>query len=139
MGMGCSSFFAAMGRPDDLSVVRRGATREEVEDELGSPKSERETPQGVEATYRVRVGPGGSPLGNAAEVAGVFAQAGPIVATDGEVGLFLRLILAVPVAVGTDLVLSAREVSRIAKNKRDLIVRYDESGRVASFSGPDRK
>ena len=66
---GCSAIIAAAGRPDDLSVVRRGALRDDVEHELGRPSRERAAGHGIEATYKVRVGPGGSPSANAGAVA----------------------------------------------------------------------
>jgi len=137
---GCSSVIAAFGQPDDLTVVYRGATRDEVEAELGRPRSVRETPHGLQVTYRVRVGERGSPAENAAAVASVFGQSGGVVvSTGGEIGGFLGLLVAVPAAIGTDLVLSTREITRIAKNKRNLTVYYDASGRVIDFTGPTRR
>lgn len=136
---GCSSVVAAFGQPDDLTVLYRGASRDEVESELGRPRSTRETPLGLQATYRVRVGERGSPAENAATVAGVFGQTGVVVTAGGELGGLLGLLVAVPAAIGTDLVLTTREISRIAGNKRNLTVYYDETGRVIDFTGPTRR
>jgi len=136
---GCSSVIAAFGQPDDLTVLYRGASRDEVEAELGRPRTTRDTPHGLQVTYRVRVGERGSPVENAATVAGVFGQSGVVVTAGGELGGLLGLLVAVPAAIGTDLVLTTREISRIAGNKRNLTVYYDEAGRVIDFTGPARR
>jgi hypothetical protein len=133
---GCSAIIAAAGRPDDLSVVRDGASREEVEDELGRPSRERAHGNGIEATYKVRVGPGGSPSANAGAVARAGLDTFESVTADvhirdakvvtGAVGA----VFAVPAMLGTDVVLSVRELVRIARRKRKLVVSYDADHRV---------
>lgn len=138
MAGGCSSVFAAVGRPTDLTVLREGASRDEVECELGRPRSERLMDQGVAATYRVRVGQRHSPAENAAAVVGATAQAvqstGPT-RFDTVVGVFVAL----PTFVLTDIILSTREISRIARGRRELTVYYDDDGYVLRFTDPVRR
>jgi hypothetical protein len=135
---GCSSLFAVVGRPTDLSVLRRGATREEVECEFGPPRSERLMDRGVAATYRVRVGDRRSPFENAATVVGRAAQ---VVSSSGttQYDMFVGVVLAVPTAIVTDIILSTREVSRIAGGRRELTVYYDDAGYVLRFTEPVKR
>jgi hypothetical protein len=135
---GCSSFLAALGPPTDLSVLRRGASREEVEDELGRPRSERMLENGVAATYRVRVGERRSPIENAATCVGRAAQAVETAGTT-RFDTFFGILAAVPTLIVTDVVLSTREVSRIARGRRELTVYYDDSGSVLRFTDPSRR
>jgi hypothetical protein len=135
---GCSSFFAAMGRPTDLTVLRKGASREEIEVELGRPRSERLMDDGVAATYRVRVGERHSPIENAATVVGSAAQAvksaGPT-----RFDTFFGVLVALPTLVVTDISLSAQEVSRLARGRRELTVYYDDLGYVLRFTEPVKR
>jgi hypothetical protein len=135
---GCSSVFAAIGRPTDLSVLRKGAHREEVEVELGRPKSERLMDEGVAATYGVRVGDAHSPVENAATVVGSAAQA---VKSAGatRIDTFFGILVAIPTLVVTDVVLSTQEVSRIARSRRELTVYYDDLGYVLRFTDPVKR
>lgn len=132
---GCSSFFAAVGRPTDLTVLRKGAHREEIEVELGPPRSERLMDEGVAATYRVRVGERRTPVENAATVVGSAAQA---VKTAGPTRFdtFFGVLVALPTLVVTDVILSTQEVSRIARSRRELTVYYDDLGYVLRFTEP---
>lgn len=135
---GCSAIIAAAGRPDDLSVVRRGALRDDVENEIGRPSRERTDGHGIEATYKVRVGPGGSASANAGAVARAGLDTFEAVTTDvpvrdakvvtGAVGA----AFAVPAMVGTDVVLSVRELVRIVRRRRKLVVSYDAEQRVTA-------
>jgi len=135
---GCSSFFAAFGRPTDLTVLERGASRDEVEMELGRPRKERQTPSGLAVTYRVRIGDRHSPLENASTVVGSAARAvrstGP-----GEFNTVVGVIAAVPTLVLTDIILSTREIARLARGKRELTVFYDDAGFVLRFTEPVRR
>ena len=135
---GCSSFFAAVGRPTDLTVLREGASREEVECEFGRPRSERLMEEGVAATYRVRVGARRSPAENAATVVGAAAQA---VQSTGPTRFdtFVGVVVAVPTLILTDIILSTREISRIARGRRELTVYYDDDGYVLRFTDPVRR
>jgi hypothetical protein len=135
---GCSSVFAAIGRPTDLSVLRKGASREEVEVELGRPKSERLMDDGVAATYGVRVGDRHTPIENAATVVGTGAQAvksaGPT-----RVDTFFGFLVALPTMIVTDVILSTQEVSRLARSRRELTVYYDDLGYVLRFTEPVKR
>ncbi len=135
---GCSSIFAAVGRPTDLTVLRQGASREEIECELGRPRSERLMEKGVAATYRVRVGERRTPVENAATVVGSAAQAvqaaGPT-----RIDTFFGVLVALPTLVVTDIVLSTREISRIARGRRELTVYYDDDGYVLRYTDPVRR
>jgi hypothetical protein len=135
---GCSSFLAALGPPTDLSVLRRGASREEIEGEFGRPRSERLMESGVAATYRVRVGERNSPIENAATCVGRAAQA---VDTAGvtRFDTFFGILAAVPTLVVTDVVLSSREVSRLAGGRRELTVYYDDAGSVVRYTEPVKR
>jgi hypothetical protein len=135
---GCSSFLAALGPPTDLTVLRRGASREEVESEFGEPRTERMLENGVAATYRVRVGDRRSPIENAATCVGRAAQA---VETAGvtRFDTFFGILAAVPTLIVTDVVLSTREVSRIAGGRRELTVYYDDAGSVVRFTDPAKR
>jgi hypothetical protein len=135
---GCSSFLAALGPPTDLSVLRRGASREEIEDEFGRPRSERRMDDGVAATYRVRVGGRKSPIENAATCVGRAAQAVETAGTT-RFDTFFGILAAVPTLVVTDVVLSTREVSRLARGRRELTVYYDGAGSVVRFTEPVRR
>lgn len=94
--------------------------------------------KGVAATYRVRTGPRHSPLENAATVVGSAAQAvqwaGPT-----KFDTFFGVLAAVPTLVVTDVVLSTREISRLAKSRREVTVYYDDEGYVERFSDPVRR
>lgn len=135
---GCSSIFAAVGRPTDLTVLRQGASREEIECELGRPRSERLMEKGVAATYRVRVGDRHTPIENAATVVGSAAQAvksaGPT-----RFDTFFGILIALPTLVVTDVILSTQEVSRIARSRRELTVYYDDDGYVLRFTDPVKR
>jgi hypothetical protein len=135
---GCSSVFAAFGRPTDLSVLQCGASRDQVELELGRPRRETPTRSGVAVTYRVRVGERHSPIENASTVVGSAAEAvrstGP-----GEFNKVVGAIVAVPTAVLTDLILSTREIARLARGKREVTVYYDHAGTVLRFTEPVRR
>jgi hypothetical protein len=135
---GCSSFLAAFGAPTDLTVLRRGASREEVESEFGSPRSERLLENGVAATYRVRVGERRSPIENAATCVGRAAQAVETAGTT-RFDTFFGILAAVPTLVVTDVVLSTREVSRLAGGRRELTVYYDDLGSVVRFTDPVKR
>jgi hypothetical protein len=135
---GCSSIFAAVGRPTDLTVLRQGASREEVEFEFGRPRSERLMEEGVAATYRVRVGERRSPVENAATVVGSAAQAVQSVGPT-QFDTFVGVVVAVPTLILTDIVLSTREISRIARGRRELTVYYDDDGYVLRFTDPTRR
>lgn len=135
---GCSSVFATFGRPTDLTVLRTGASRDEVELELGQPRSERPTKCGVEATYRVRVGERHSPVDNASTVVGSAAQAVRSTGT-GQLNVLVGVVVAVPTLVLTDIILSTREISRIARGGRELTVTYDDQGYVLRFTEPVRR
>lgn len=135
---GCSSLFAAVGPPTDLTVLRQGASREEVECEFGRPRSERLMEKGVAATYRVRVGARRSPVENAATVVGSAAQAVHSVGPT-QFDTFVGIIVAVPTLVLTDIILSTREISRIARGRRELTVYYDDDGYVLRFTDPVRR
>lgn len=135
---GCSSFLAALGPPTDLSVLRRGASRDEVEGELGRPRSERLMDNGIAATYRVRVGERRSPLENAATCVGRAAEAVDTAGTT-RFDTFFGILAAVPTLVVTDVVLSTREVSRLAGGKRELTVYYDDAGSVVRFTEPVKR
>jgi len=135
---GCSSVFAAFGRPTDLTVLQRGASRDEVEMELGRPRRETPTKIGVAATYRVRVGDRHSPLENASTVVGSAAQA--VRSTGGgEFNTMVGVIVAVPTLVLTDIILSTREISRLARGRREVTVYYDSAGCVLRFTEPVRR
>jgi hypothetical protein len=135
---GCSSVFAAVGRPTDLTVLRQGASREEVECELGRPRSERLLDNGVAATYRVRVGERRSPAENAATVVGSAAQAVRSVGPT-QFDTFVGVLVALPTALLTDVILSTREISRLARGRRELTVYYDDLGYVLRFTDPVRR
>ncbi|HEX5136508.1 MAG TPA: hypothetical protein VFY93_06030 [Planctomycetota bacterium] len=135
---GCSSFFAALGPPTDLTVLRQGASREEIECELGRPRSERLLENGVAATYRVRVGQRRSPIENAATCVGRAAQAVDTAGTT-RFDTFFGILAAVPTLIVTDVVLSTREISRIAGGRREVTVYYDDAGSVVRFTDPVKR
>lgn len=135
---GCSSLLAVVGPRTDLTVLRPGASRAEIEGELGRPRSVRLLESGVAVTYRVRVTERNSPVDNAATVVGTAARA-VSTATPTRLGTFLGVVTAVPAVVLTDLVLSTREVSRLARGRSELTVYYDDDGRVVRFIGPARR
>ncbi|MHC4550071.1 MAG: hypothetical protein ACYTEZ_14965 [Planctomycetota bacterium] len=134
-GTGCSSLVAAVVPNHDLSVVRVGATREQVEDEIGNPKQAIALGRTTEAVYVVRVGRPRTPVQNALRVGevGLDIVAQASYHDKSGFGFMVGAVIAVPAMIGTDLYLSVKELLSLGRRKRLLTVVYDARGRVASY------
>jgi hypothetical protein len=135
---GCSAIAAAISPDHDVSVLIPGTPRGEIEREFGRPERTRETTQGVEAVYRIRLGRKSTWADN---LDAVTTTGFKVVQTVGSEAPFfatpLRSVagvaLAVPAMIGKDFLLAVREVASWPKRRRRVVVVYDEHDRVVSF------
>ncbi|MHC4340370.1 MAG: hypothetical protein ACYSX0_09195 [Planctomycetota bacterium] len=138
---GCSAVAAAVRHDHDLSVVRIGAPRAEVERALGSPEHTAAHADRIEAVYEVRVSQASSAGENAATVGGVGAgivSAGFSQDPSG-LGAVLGFIVAVPAMVGTDVYLAGRELLSGSDRRRWIWITYGTEGRVVAHKPLSRE
>lgn len=133
---GCSVVVAGLRHDHDLTVLRAGATRDDVEDELGRPEEVLDLGGSVEAIYTVRIGQDRDAGDNLAAVGGIGGRVFGEMARgdDSGWGVFLGILIAVPAMVGTDTYLTVRELTR--RSRAEVVVVYDGAGRVRSYELP---
>ncbi|MHC4932549.1 MAG: hypothetical protein ACYTGV_10215, partial [Planctomycetota bacterium] len=132
LATGCSAVAAAVRHDHDLSVVRIGAARGEVERSLGGPEHTSAQYDRTDAVYEVRVSQPSSAVENLATVGGVGAgivSAGYSQDPSG-LGAVLGFIVAVPAMVGTDVYLTGRELFSGSDRRRWIWISYGSDGRV---------
>ncbi len=125
IAQGCSAILAAGGDPD-LERVHVGATRRDVEKEVGGARKTEKTEAGTHAVYRIRLGDpadgkrASRNLSRPLDVA--FAAPDPLI-----------MLVAVPVALVVEGAQMVGEMNRHSSTTAYLLdVTYDREGRVVS-------
>lgn len=138
LSTGCSAVAAAISPDHDTSVLIPGTPRGEIEREFGKPERTQQTPRGVEAVYRIRMGRRSTWADNVDAVTTTGFKVVQKVGTEAPffatpLRSMAGAALAVPAMIGKDFLLAVREVASWPKRRRRVVVVYDEHDRVLSY------
>lgn len=131
LGCGCSAILAASGDPD-LSKVHSGATRREVETEVGFANKSEKTEAGSRAMYRIAIG---DPADSDRALENALSPLDTIdTLTTGD-SSGISFLWAIPGAIIVEGVHTVKEIGRhSAAETNYLEVTYDQEGRVVSHT-----
>jgi hypothetical protein len=131
LAVGCSAILAASGDAD-LSKVYYGASRREVEAEVGSPKKSEKTESGSHSMYRITVGDPKDSKRALENAMGPLDTMGELTAGDDS---GISLLWAIPGAIITEGIQLGKEIGKHSDAETNYLeVTYDQEGRVVSYT-----